>query len=144
MQVFGTDGDPTLNEALSHNFHSAKQLRCFIHLKRNVTEKLRDRGIPNSETQQFLADVFGRRSGNTYEEGLVDSNDADDFDAWLASCESIWLTREGLYAHQGQVTFFQLLQDAVLKCDPKYHAEGLEDICWSHLLEYLLLMVVKA
>ena len=36
----------------------------------------------------------------------MDSNDADDFDARLASCESIWLTREGLYVRQGQVTFF--------------------------------------
>ena len=57
VQVFGTDGDPALIEALSHNFHSAKQLRCFIHLRRNVAEKIRDRGIPNSETQEFLADI---------------------------------------------------------------------------------------
>ena len=67
----------------------------------------------------------------------MDSNDADDFDARLASCESIWLTREGLYARQGQVTF-RLLQDAVLKCDPKYHAEGLEDICWSWITSWNL------
>lgn len=96
MQFFGTDGDPVLTEALSHNFHSAKQLRCFIHLKKNITEKLRDRGIPSYKTQEFLADVFGKRSGNTYEEGLVDSKDGDDFDAQLDNCEAIWLSREAL------------------------------------------------
>ena len=105
VQVFGTDGGPALIEVLSHNFHYAKQLRSFIHLKSNVAQKLRDQGIPNSEIQEFLADIF-ERSGDTYEEGLVDLNDADDFDARMASCESIWLTREGLYARQGQVTFF--------------------------------------
>ena len=106
VQFFGTDGDPALIEALSHNFHSAKQLRCFIHLKKNITEKLRDRGIPSYETQEFLADVFGKRSGNTYEEGLVDSKDGDDFDARLDNCEAVWLSREALYARQGQSTFF--------------------------------------
>lgn len=45
VQAFGTDGDPALIEALSHNFHSAKQLRCFIHLRKNIAEKLRERGI---------------------------------------------------------------------------------------------------
>ncbi len=29
---------------------------------------------------EFLADIFGKHSGSTYEEGLVDSNDEDDFD----------------------------------------------------------------
>lgn len=106
VQVFGTDGDPALIEAFSHNFHSAKQLRCFIHLKKNIAEKLRDRGIPSSETQEFLADIFGRRSGITFEEGLVDSSDGDDFDVRLASCELVWSAREGPYARQGQVSFF--------------------------------------
>ena len=107
VQAFGTDGDPALIEALSHNFHSAKQLRCFIHLKKNIAEKLRDRGIPSSEAQEFLADIFGKRSGNTHQEGLVDSENGDDFDARLDSCEAVWLTRERMYAREGQVTFFE-------------------------------------
>ena len=42
VQAFGTDGDPALIEALSHNFNSEKQLRCFIHLKRNIAENLKE------------------------------------------------------------------------------------------------------
>ena len=59
VQAFGTDGDPALIEVLSHNFSSAKQLRCFIHLKRNITEKLKERGIASLDAQEFLADIFG-------------------------------------------------------------------------------------
>jgi hypothetical protein len=33
---------------------------------------------------ELLADVFGRRVGNTYEEGLVDSISSDDFDGKLS------------------------------------------------------------
>ena len=102
VQAFGTDDDPALIETLSHNFYSAKQLRCFIHLKKSIAEKLR---INNSEAQEFLANIFGKRSGNTYREGLVDSVSGDDFDTRVENCEEVWLTREGMYAREGQVTF---------------------------------------
>ena len=63
VRAYGTDGDPALIEALSHNFPDALQLRCFIHLKRNVAEKLKQRGICNSKAQEFLADIFGTQCG---------------------------------------------------------------------------------
>ena len=47
VQVFGINGDPALIEALSHSFHSAKQLRCFIHLKNNIAKK-KTQGLGNS------------------------------------------------------------------------------------------------
>ena len=40
--AFGTDGDQALIDALGHNFSHAKQLRCFIHIKRNIAEKLKE------------------------------------------------------------------------------------------------------
>ena len=75
VQVFGTDGVPALIEAQSHNFHSAKELRCFIYLKNNITEKLGDQGISSYKTQEFLADadvLILEREVGTDEEGLVD------------------------------------------------------------------------
>ena len=38
-----------------------------------------------------------------------------------------------MLAREGQIPFFFifLFQDAVLKCDPKFNAEGLDDICRS-------------
>ena len=54
IKAFGSDGDPALIEAFSHNFHSAKQLRCFIHLKRNISEKIRERGIASCDAQEYI------------------------------------------------------------------------------------------
>ena len=45
VQAFGTDGDGALIETFAHNFSSARQLLCFIHIK---TAKLKDMGIPPS------------------------------------------------------------------------------------------------
>ena len=45
LSAFDTDGQEVLIDAFSHCFPSAVQLRCFIHFKRNVSEKLKY-GIP--------------------------------------------------------------------------------------------------
>lgn len=62
--------------------------------------------MPTDETQEFLADILGKKCGNTYQEGLVDSENGVNFDAHLENCEEVWLAREGRYAREGQVTFF--------------------------------------
>ena len=53
--AFGTDGDKALVEALSHNFPIATQLRCFIHFKKNVEQKLCDFGMPSALIQEYIA-----------------------------------------------------------------------------------------
>ena len=53
---FGTDGDKALVEGFAHNFPYALQLRCFIHFKKNVQEKLRTSGFPSSVSDKVLAD----------------------------------------------------------------------------------------
>ena len=128
VQAFGTDGDPALIEALAHNFRSVKQLRCFIHLKKNIAEKLRDRRIPSREAQELIADIFGKRSGNTCQQGLVDSENGDDFDARFKSCEEVWLTREQVYTRDGQPSFFHYFR-TLFHHHLQHNVEGLEDIC---------------
>ena len=59
MLAFGTNGDKAVVEAFAHNFPFALQLRCFVHLCRNVEEKLHSFGIPNKTAATFLADIFG-------------------------------------------------------------------------------------
>ena len=78
--AFGTDGDKVIVEALSHNFPFAIQLRCFLHFKKNVEQKLKEFGIPSQVLQEFLSDIFGKRMANTYQEGLVDSCSVREFD----------------------------------------------------------------
>ena len=59
IMAFGTDGDKGLIEALCHNFPHSLQLRCFVHLKRNIQEKLRELGISPNCSVEYIADIFG-------------------------------------------------------------------------------------
>ena len=61
--AFGTDGDQAIVESFAHNFPFALQLRCFIHLTRNIEDKLRSLAIPTEVAGEFIADIFGRRTG---------------------------------------------------------------------------------
>ena len=47
VMAYGTDGDKAIIEAMTHSFPYAIQLRCFIHFRRNVEEKLKNLGIPS-------------------------------------------------------------------------------------------------
>ena len=58
--AFGADGDQSLTEALGHNVPFALQLRCFLHFKNNIQEKLPDLAIPKPVSQDFWDDIFGR------------------------------------------------------------------------------------
>ena len=46
LAAFGTDGQESLIDAFSLSFPFALQLRCFIHFKKNISEKLKGYGIP--------------------------------------------------------------------------------------------------
>ena len=94
--AFGTDGDKAL--ALSHNFPFAIQLRCFLHFKKNVEQKLREFGIPSHLAQEFVANIFGKHVGNTYQEGLVDSCSLDEFDQCLEGLKELWDEQEKPFA----------------------------------------------
>ena len=96
--AFGTDGDKALVEALSHNFSFAIQLRCFLHLKKNVEQKLKELGLPTQVAQEFVFDIFGKRVANTYQEGLVDSKSVEEFNDRLKCLKPLWDTREEPFA----------------------------------------------
>lgn len=87
LNAFGTDGQDSLIYAFSHSFPSAVQLRCFIHFKRNIVEKLKECGLPHKVAQEYIDDIFGCNRGSTYMEGLVDCSD---FREKLAKCKVVW------------------------------------------------------
>lgn len=95
--AFGTDGDQNLTDACGHNFPFALQLRCFIHFKHNLQEKIWKLGIPKAVADQFLNDVFGRCEGNVYVPGLVDTVSVEDFNQRFESLQELWDERERPY-----------------------------------------------
>ena len=62
----------------SHNFPYAIHLRCFIHFKRNIKERLKNYEIPAKEASEFIADILGKRVDNTFQIGLVESSSIDE------------------------------------------------------------------
>ena len=106
LSAFGTDGQEALIDAFSHCFPNAVQLRCFIHFKRNVSEKLKEYGIPTGVAEEFLSNIFGKRSGSTYNEGLVDCSSEKDFSEKLEKCMAVWNAREAPFAPASGPRFF--------------------------------------
>ena len=112
---FGTDGDKALVEALSHNFQLAIQLRCFIHFKKNVHEKLHSLGFSSSLAKEMLSDIFGKHTGSCYSEGLVDSTSELEFDTMLEQHKDVWNKRESPFAPSSGPRFFVQYQANVVK-----------------------------
>jgi len=55
-------------------------------------------GIPSHLVQEFVADIFGKHVGNTYQEGLVDSCSLQEFDERLENVKVLWDEREKPFA----------------------------------------------
>ena len=66
-----------------------------------------------------MSDIFGKHSGSTYNEGLVDCTSEKGFSERLEKCRAIWNTREAPYAPtSGPLLFNYFLQ---YKSDTVYH-----------------------
>lgn len=110
IMAFGTDGDKALIEAFGHNFAHAIQLRCFIHSRKNIHEKLRSLGIDAPVANDFLADIYGRQVGTVKEEGLVDSVSEQDFDQRLEGLQKVWDEREKPFCTESGPKFYEYFQ----------------------------------
>ena len=110
--AFGTDGDKAIINALSHNFPHAIQLRCFLHFKRNMQEKLHELGMSKAIMAEFISDVFGKQRGSCHTEGLVDCNSECEFDEKLKGLEKKWNDMETpllhLMIHDFIITFVNI------------------------------------
>jgi hypothetical protein len=94
IRSFGTDGEQALISAFSHELRYSQNLTSFIHVCRNITEKLRKCNIPAKTSQQILHDIFGRKMGTVTQEGLVDASDADDFNNKCLAVIEKWKTMD--------------------------------------------------
>ena len=68
VRVIGIDGEQPLIDALLHEFGFAQHLTCFIHVRRNVKDKLSECTIPHDLTVAILQDIFGQRLGSVFQE----------------------------------------------------------------------------
>ena len=127
VKAFGTDGGEALADAFNHEFRSAVQLNCGIHKRRNVEAKLKDLGVPTETQSNVLDNIFGKRRGDTYFEGLVDAIDATTFDSKLQALRHWWLKAAPEIADQFHPWFVKyeaaILKDTMIR--PVREAAGL-------------------
>ena len=95
LKCFGTDGEDALVEALSTAFSGAVHLRCFLHFRGNIEEKLRKLRIPSVAAKAFVHDILGNPT--ELELGLVDADDEIELDSMLDSFKAVWNDREQQY-----------------------------------------------
>ena len=90
IRAFGTNGEKALSDAFTHEFGFSQHLTCFIHVRKNLEDKLSECSVPSSLSQQILDDIFGKRLGGTFVEGIVDASDDADFQSKLENCLRSW------------------------------------------------------
>ena len=61
-----------------------------------------ERRIPSTIAEEFIVDIFGRRAGCTYEEGLQLTSLIS-----VIVSRPVWMSREAPYNREGQVSFFE-------------------------------------
>lgn len=104
---------------------------CFLHVKRDIHQKLHDLGISKKFSKEYTKEIFGCIVDSHYYEGLVDCNSPEEFTSNLSKCRSVWDEREMLARDTTVPTFFNwfsayysdLIKDKMLK--PVRHRAGL-------------------
>ena len=90
LRVFGTDGEKPLVDAFTHEFPFALHLSCFLHVRRNVKDELATTNFTQEKKSEILDDIFGKRIGTTFYEGLVDANNEVEFEDKLNALLCKW------------------------------------------------------
>ena len=94
LKAIGTDGEKALYTAFLAVFNDADHLRCTVHMRKNIHEKLKSLSLPSRVSHEFLNDIFGHVEGATHNQGLIDCASAEEFDAVLDSLTYVWNNRE--------------------------------------------------
>ena len=59
LRAFGTDGEEALYSEFQHEFPASVHLQCYIHMRRNIKDKLHELRACESTVQIVLGDIFG-------------------------------------------------------------------------------------
>ena len=116
VMCFGTDGETALIDAFQHAMPNRLHLLCSIHVRRNVKSKLQEVGISEKVRNVILADIFGKKCGSHYEEGLTDSSAEKMYDrvfnALVKKWEKLDVAENVL---QKFVSWFKVNKESVIK-----------------------------
>ena len=89
-----TDGEAGLIKAMKAFLPQTAQLRCSRHFRENCQDKLKSLGIKGNDQKYFIDVIFGTTVDGIFHGGLLDSQEAEMFDALLLSLEEELNRRE--------------------------------------------------
>jgi len=113
----GTDGESNLSAAILNNLPFAQHVRCAVHLRRDIQEKMKEIGVPKQYQSFFVEDVMGSFH-SPHAIGLVDANTPEEFDEMLSNLQSVWQKREAEFSSRSPVVYQWFV---------KYHAEDVRN-----------------
>ena len=90
VKAVGSDGEESLTQALKSSFPWAQQLRCFLHMRRNIKSKLHELNVSTGSSLAIVEDIFGKSDSTTFHEGLVDASSTGQFFSQLEGMEDNW------------------------------------------------------
>jgi len=70
-----------------------QHVRCAVHLRRDIKEKIKEMGVPKQYQSLFIGNVIGSFH-SPHVTGLVDVSTSEKFDKILSKLQSIWQKRE--------------------------------------------------
>ena len=95
LLCFGTDGEEALYGAFKQVFPKAMHLLCSIHFRRNIKAKLHDLKIQEDNQEVVISDIFGKQVAMQQIEGLLDSEDIEEFEKGFEMLLKKWINMEG-------------------------------------------------
>jgi len=90
LSAIGTDGEEALSLAFKMVFPGSSHLLCQIHKRDNIMLKLRSMNAKEPTAKQILGDIFGITDGESRFTGLIDSQDACEFNMTLENLKPKW------------------------------------------------------
>ena len=95
IKFIGTDGEVNIFKGISLNMEQAGHLRCAVHFRRNIKDQLTAFGIKGYDQADFMNEIFGiELEDNVFGDGLLNCQDHEEFDHYLAMIELIWNERQ--------------------------------------------------
>ena len=117
INAVGTDGEEQLSKAFSTVFSGAIKLLCAIHKHDNITSKQREFRVSEQVAKDILNSIFAYQVEDTLHIGLIDSDDANDFQIkmeqlkvkWDALCPGIY---EWFVTNEAEIFCSSLIRSA--------------------------------
>ena len=88
--AFGSDAEKNVYRPFEDVLPFAHHLLCDLHMKDNIQAKLTKTNLNTLQVDAVVKDIFGKKIGEVFEPGLVDSLNPEDYDKMVEQLFVKW------------------------------------------------------